>query len=159
MTHWPLSDLPAAGALACVWEAPDLSLCLEVNRAACERRVPCLFVDLSHGRHATVGPFFVPGEGACLACLRARLRETTAAFAELDAAERLMRETGEPLPAFGCLPAHRHLVCGLAAGEIVAFFTRHRPLRTLSRAITVALEQAETWSEPVHRVPWCEACR
>ena len=27
-----------------------------------------------------------------------------------------------------------------------------------SRAITVALEQVELWSEPVWRVPWCEGC-
>ena len=150
-------DLPPA-ALVCVCEAPDLALQLALNDSACAARIPCLFVDLSHGRHATVGPFSLPDEGACYRCFRARLRENTAAFAELLAAEGQMIATGRPLPKSGCLPAHRHLVAGLAAAEIVAFITRERPLRTLNRALTVALFQVEMWSEPAWRVPWCESC-
>jgi bacteriocin biosynthesis cyclodehydratase domain-containing protein len=144
--------------VVCASEAPDLALFFEVNDAACEARVPCLFVDLSHGLHATVGPFFVPGEGACARCFRARLRENTAAFDELVAAERQMLESGEPLPAYGCLPAHRALVAGVAAAELVAYFAKHRPLRTLNRAVTIALEHARMWTEPVWRVPWCPSC-
>lgn len=155
-TSGDLARAPAA--LVCVCEAPDLALQLAVNDAACAARTPCLFVDLSHGRHATVGPFYLPDDGACHRCFRARLRENTAAFAELRAAEEQMIKTGRPLPEAGCLPAHRHLVAGLAAAEIVAFLTRERPLRTLNRALTVALAQLEMWSEPVWRVPWCEAC-
>jgi bacteriocin biosynthesis cyclodehydratase domain-containing protein len=151
-------DDGAPAALVCVCEAPDLTLQLAINDAACAAQTPCLFVDLSHGRHATVGPFYLPADGACYRCFRARLRENTAAFAELRAAEEQMLATGRPLPAGECWPAHRHLVAGLAAGEIVAFVTRQHPLRTLNRAITVALFQAEMWSEPVWRVPWCEAC-
>lgn len=149
-------DSPAV--LVGIVEAPDLALQFALNDAACAARIPCLFVDLSHGRHATVGPFYIPGESACYRCLRARLHENTAAFAELRAAETRMLETGRPLPSAGCSPAHRHLVAGIAAGEVVTFLDRHRPLRTLNRAITVALEQVETWSEPVWRVPWCESC-
>jgi bacteriocin biosynthesis cyclodehydratase domain-containing protein len=148
----------SAGAVVCLCEQPDLALLFEVNDAACDAKLPCLFVDLSHGRHATVGPFYVPGDGACYRCLRARLHENTAAYAELLAAERQMLDSGRPLPAFGCLPAHRHLCAGVAAGEIVAFFAKHRPLRTLNRAVTVALEHARMWSEPVFRVPWCDGC-
>ena len=148
----------APAALVCVCEAPDLALQLAVNDAACAAQIPCLFVDLSHGRHATVGPFYLPDDGACYRCFRARLRENTAAFAELLAAEGQMIATGRPLAKSGCLPAHRHLVAGLAAAEVVAFFTRERPLRTLNRALTVALFQVEMWSEPVWRVPWCESC-
>lgn len=149
---------PAPAVLACVCEAPDLALQLAVNDAACAAKIPCLFVDLSHGLHATVGPFYLPDDGACHRCFRARLRENTAAFAELLAAEEQMITTGRPLAKTGCLPAHRHLVAGLAAAEIVAFTTRERPLRTLNRALTVALSRAEMWSEPVWRVPWCQAC-
>jgi bacteriocin biosynthesis cyclodehydratase domain-containing protein len=148
----------APAALVAVCEAPDLALQLAINDAACAARIPCLFVDLSHGLHATVGPFYLPDDGACHRCFRSRLRENTAAFAELRAAEEQMIVTGRPLPEAGCSPAHRHLVAGLAAAEIVAFLTRERPLRTLNRAITVALAQLEMWSEPVWRVPWCEAC-
>ena len=148
----------APAALVCVCEAPDLALQLAVNDAACAAKIPCLFVDLSHGRHATVGPFYLPDDGACYRCSRARLRENTAAFAELLAAEEQMIATGRPLAKTGCLPAHRHLIAGLAAAEIAAFTTRERPLRTLNRALTVALVQVEMWSEPVWRVPWCGSC-
>jgi len=154
----PTTNDSAPAALVCVCEAPDLALQLAINDAACAARTPCLFVDLSHGRHATVGPFYLPEDGACYRCFRSRLRENTAAFAELRAAEEQMLTTGRPHPKVGCLPAHRHLVAGLAAGEIIAFSTRQNPLRTLNRAITVALFQVEMWSEPVWRVPWCEAC-
>ena len=152
-----MGDLPP-DALVCACEAPDLALQLAVNDAACAAKIPCLFVDLSHGRHATVGPFYLPDDGACYRCFRARLRENTAAFAELLAAEAQMIATGLPLAQTACLPAHRHLVAGLAAAEIVAFTRRDRPLRTLNRALTVALVQVEMWSEPVWRVPWCQAC-
>lgn len=147
-----------ADVLVCAWEQSDLSLVLDVNRDACRRRLPCLFVDHSHGRHATVGPFFVPGESACYACFRHRLHENTAAWREMIAAEATMQRTSRPLPAWGVLPSHRHQVMGLACAEIVAFLVRHRALRTLNRAVTLDLEGTRVWSEPVWRVPWCAAC-
>lgn len=151
-------SLDGADACVCVAEAPDLALFHSVNDSACRASLPCLFVDLSHGGHATVGPFFVPGDGACHACFRARLHENTAAFAEQRAAEQQMLDTGAPLPGEPCLPAHRALVAGVAVNELVAFFAQHRPLRTLNRAITIALEHARMWTEPVWRVPWCPSC-
>jgi bacteriocin biosynthesis cyclodehydratase domain-containing protein len=152
------TDDDAPAALVCFCEAPDLALQHAVNDAACAARTPCLFVDVSHGRHATIGPLYLPDDGACYRCFRSRLRENTAAFIELRAAEEQMLATGRPLAKLPCPPAHRHLVAGLAAAEIVALVTGQRPLRTLNRALTVALEQLEMWSEPVWRVPWCEAC-
>ncbi len=143
---------------ACIWERPQLKQTREFNAAACARRLPCLFVDLSHGRHATVGPFFVPGEGACYQCFRDRLRQNTAALPELDAAEAAMLDAKTDFPAYGTLPAFRYQVVGLACAELFAFATRHRPLRTLCRALTVDFEAMTMWSEPVWRIPWCTAC-
>jgi bacteriocin biosynthesis cyclodehydratase domain-containing protein len=151
-------DGDAVGLAVCVVDAPDLALLQDANDAACAARESCLFVDLSHGTHATVGPFFVPGEGACYACFRSRLRENTAAYAELVSAEQRMLATRRPLPGAGHLPAHRHIVLGVAAAELVAYVTRHRALRTLDRALTLDLEGLRVWSEPVLRVPWCAAC-
>jgi bacteriocin biosynthesis cyclodehydratase domain-containing protein len=148
----------APDALICVCESPDLTLLFELSDAACRLRLACLFVDLSHGKHATIGPFFVPGQGACYRCLRARLHENTAAHSELVAAERQMLETGQPLPFSGRLPAHRHWVLGMAMSEVVALIAQHRPLRTLNRALTIDLEGMRVWSEPVWRVPWCASC-
>lgn len=141
-----------------VWERPDLVMAMKINRLVCQASVACLFVDLSHGQHASLGPFYVPGEGSCYACFRERLRQNTAAYAELSAAEQQMIESGASLPAYGALPTFRYWLAGLAGAEIVAFFARHRPLRTLNRVITIDYERLRMWSEPAWRVPWCEAC-
>ena len=145
-------------AIVCIWERPDLQMVLRVNAAACRRRTPCLFVDLSHGRHATLGPFYVPGEGACYHCFRQRWRQNTAAPAEFDAAESAMLDRQGPLPAYGILPAFRYQVVGMASGELFAFLSRHRPLRTLNRAATVDLEGLNVWTEPSWQIPWCPTC-
>lgn len=151
--------LPESDVVVCLWERPDLHRIEQVNAAACRAGRPVLFVDLSHGRHATIGPFFIPGEGACYSCYRDRLRQNAAAYPEHVAAEQWMREHRSAQPGYGVLPTFRYQVVGLAGSELVAFVTRHRPLRTLNRAITVDLERLTSWSEPVWRVPWCPTCR
>jgi len=145
-------------AIVCIWEQPDLDMVFRVNAAACRRRTPCLFVDLSHGRHATLGPFYVPGEGSCYQCFRQRWRQNTETPAEFDAAESVMLDRGEPLPAYGILPAFRHQVVGMACAELFAFLSRHRPLRTLNRVATVDLEGLRIETEPSWEIPWCDAC-
>jgi bacteriocin biosynthesis cyclodehydratase domain-containing protein len=151
-------ELGPAEAAVCIWERPDLALAAGVNAAACRARVACLFADLSHGRHATLGPFYVPGEGACYECFRQRWRENSAAPAEFDAAESTMLASGQPLTAYGTLPAFRYQVVGAACGELFAFLSRHRGLQTLNRAITIRLDGLKLWSEPVWQIPWCPAC-
>ncbi len=145
-------------AIVCIWEQPDLRRVLDVNAVACRRRLPCLFVDLSHGQHMTVGPFYVPGEGACYQCFRQRWRENTAALEEFDAAETAMLDSGQPLPAYGILPAFRYVVVGLACAELFALLAEHRPLRTLNRAVTVDPDGMKLWAEPCWQIPWCPTC-
>lgn len=140
------------------WESPHLSFALDANERAARHRVPCLFVDLSHGRHATVGPFYLPGEGSCYACFRRRWREGSASRAEHEAAEQAMLATRRPLPAFGCLPAFRHGAAAFAALELTALAVGHRSLNTLNRALTIDWEGLSTWLESAWRFPWCEVC-
>ncbi len=142
----------------CTWEEMDLHWVYGINDAMCRRETPCLFADLSHGKHATIGPFYIPGEGSCYRCLRQRYRENTAAYDELIAAEAHMNQTKVPLPGYGILPTFRYQVVGLVGSEVVAFFTRHRPLRTLNRTITIDFEQMTQWSEPAWKTPQCQSC-
>lgn len=146
------------GAIACIWEQPDLRRALDVNAMACRHRLPCLFVDLSHGGHMTVGPFYVPGEGACYQCFRQRWRENTAALEEFAAAESAMLDSGQPLSAYGILPAFRYVVVGLACAELFALLAGHRPLRTLNRTVTVDPDGMKLWTEACWQIPWCPAC-
>ena len=150
------SDELEPTAEVCLWEQANLTWAMRINDRAIESQRPCLFVDLSHGRHATLGPFFVPGEGACLRCYRQRWRENTSTLEEFDAAESAM--LASPLPAFGTLPAYRYQMVGLASAELFAFLTRHRPLRTLNRILTVDFEGMQMAGEPCWQVPWCGAC-
>lgn len=154
--HDSTQDTPSV--VACIWEQPNLSMAIDINSEICRSRTPCLFIDLSHGRHATVGPFYVPNESACYQCFRSRWRENTTDAAEFDAAEVVKRDPRAKLPSFGMLPGSRYHVVGLSCSEIFAFFSRHRPLRTLNRIATVDLEGARTWTEPCWRIPWCPAC-
>ena len=144
-------------AAVCIWEQPDLEMVLRVNAAACRGRTACLFVDLSHGRHATVGPLYVPGEGACYQCFRERWRQNTAALEEFEAAQSAMLQRKEPLAAYGILPAFRYQVVGMACAELVAYLARHRAVGTLNRAATLDLEGLKAWTEPVWQIPWCPA--
>jgi len=156
-THHAEPDECVGGQLTvCAWEQLDAKLVSQVNEAACREGRPCLFVDLSHGCHATIGPFYVPGESSCYECYRQRWRQNTAALAEADAAWDAARQ--RPAAPHGTLPAFRYQVAGVAAGEVFAFFSRHRPLRTLNRAVTVDFEALQMWSEPVWRIPWCQSC-
>jgi bacteriocin biosynthesis cyclodehydratase domain-containing protein len=162
LTHSPSPNSAGDDALTvalAAWERPDYHRVRQWNAEAVRRRQPCLFVDLSHGRHATLGPFFIPAEGACYECFRTRQRENSESLDELEAAEELMLRNEEALPGYGVLPAHRYWLVGLAVGELLSFWSRHRPLRTCNRAVTVDFETLRTWSEPVWRIPWCERCR
>jgi bacteriocin biosynthesis cyclodehydratase domain-containing protein len=145
-------------AIVCIWEQPDLEMVLRLNAAACRGRTACLFVDLSHGRHATVGPFYIPGEGACYQCFRERWRQNAAALEEFEAAQSAMLQRKEPLAAYGILPAFRYQVVGMACAELVAYLARHRAVGTLNRAATVDLEGLRAWTEPVWQIPWCPTC-
>lgn len=155
---WAKTSSEVPKALVCICEQPDVAFAEQVNAAACERRLPCLFVDLSHGRHATIGPFFIPGEGACYRCYRDRWRQNATSAAEHEAAERVMIESRKRLPAYGLLPAFRYQVVGLGCGEVFALLSRHRALCTLNRIATVDLERMRVWTEPCWRIPWCLAC-
>ncbi len=150
--------VPRADAVVCIWEQPNLRRILRVNDVVCRWRMPCLFVDLSHGQHATLGPFYIPGEGACYRCYRKRWRENTATLAEFEAAESAVLDDGETLPAYGILPAFRYHAVGTACAELFAFLARHRSLQTLNRVATIDLEGMQQWTEPCWQIPWCPAC-
>lgn len=152
------SDASGFDAVVCIWEQPDLRRVLDVNEVACRQRLPCLFVDLSHGGHMTVGPFYVPGEGACYQCFRQRWRENTAALEEFEATESAMLGSGKPLPAYGILPAFRYVVVGMACAELFALLAQHRPLRTLNRSVTVDPDGMKLWTEACWQIPWCPSC-
>jgi len=142
----------------CIWEQPDRTQVTAINESACHSGTPCLFVNMSHGQHASIGPFFVPGQGACYQCLIARLYENTTGYRELQATDAFMDQTGQALAGYGVMPPHRHWVIAVACGELIAYLTGHRALGTLNSTLTLDLEQSQMCRQPVWQVPWCPQC-
>jgi len=96
-------DIAPGDVVLCVVERPDLGFLEQVNRECVGSGRAVLFGDLSHGHHATVGPFYVPGDGACYQCSRTRVVENTASRQEQVAFDEFQREGG-PTQSFGVLP-------------------------------------------------------
>jgi bacteriocin biosynthesis cyclodehydratase domain-containing protein len=139
-------------------EQPDLSLLEECNQWAVAHRTAALFVNLSHGEHATIGPFYVPGDSACYRCWHRRLLENTASPQEQLAFDEAQRQAASPLRGRDALPSARSLIAALVALEARAFFTDFQPVQTVNGTLTVDLAGLRTWREPCWRVPWCDVC-
>ena len=153
------SDSFGLEPLNVVWlERHDEEFAARVNRHVTRKTISTLFVDLSHGGFATIGPFYVRGEGACRACYRRRTLETADAAEELLAAREWSFRRKEPLNAYGCLPHQRHWIGAMVVAELLAFLGRSRPLRTLNGLLLVDFDAMAVHREPCWQIPWCEDC-
>jgi bacteriocin biosynthesis cyclodehydratase domain-containing protein len=146
-----------AHLVICAVEKPNLGLLETVNQNAVKIKKPALFIDLSHGLHATIGPFYIPDEGPCYHCLHTRLLQNTATYPEQIAYDQFQRQNND-VKSYGPLPAFRQIVCGIVAIEILAFFTKHQSLRSLRGAIVIDFTNFNTWREQVWQIPWCKIC-
>jgi bacteriocin biosynthesis cyclodehydratase domain-containing protein len=150
-------DIGHPDVVVCAVESPDLPFLETVNQYVTSSGIPALFVDLSHGLHATVGPFYIPQEGSCYQCLYHRILENTSSYPEQMAYGKVQLNS-VPMKGYGTLPAFRYLVAGAVFLETLAFLSQFRSLRTLCGAITIDFMQLTAWREPVWRIPWCKAC-
>ena len=130
--------------------------CRSTRRPATKARRACLLT--CHTAATRRWDRFTCPAKALLRLLPGALAADTAAFAEADAAWNAALNRCDAAVPHGTLPAFRYQVAGLAAAEVFAFLSRHRPLRTLNRAVTVDFEAMRTWTEPVWRIPWCPVC-
>jgi len=139
-------------------ERPDLTLLDVCNARAVERRRPTLFVDLSHGRHATIGPLYLPGETGCFACFRTRLLQNSAAYSEQVAFDEVQRQARAPQKGMDVLPAYRQIASGVVTLEVLAFLSPDTPVATAGGILTVDFGALEWTRETVWQIPWCPAC-
>ncbi len=135
----------------CAPSPAQLPVLSEWNDTALELRAPWLQVLPFDGRHAGVGPLYLPGETCCYECFRLRRTATSDAAAELA----LLARAPAAYPAAQPVDA---LVAGLAAqialGRLVlddhyspaAFYAVE-----LVPAVSLTLHH-------VHRVPRCPRC-
>lgn len=128
-----------------------------INAWALSGRHPWMLV-AAWNRRVLVGPIFLPGQTACYACYRKRLASHRAhleAHRALDEWRLTQPTPAQPEPL---LPAIAELAAAHAALELFPFVTAVRPARTVGRVLILHPADAELTTEPVLRIPWCEAC-
>jgi hypothetical protein len=128
-------------------EDPDLLLVVRTTgtlvdliEVARETTVPHLLLDLAYHHTAAVGPFVVPGAGACLACL----------------AVRAGRRWGDPPPPPRPGAVSQDFPISLALQAIKNI--RNGSLALLDAVVTVNLDEFTTTRESVLPAADCEIC-
>lgn len=128
-------------------EDPDLLLVVRTTgtladlvEVARETKVPHLLLDLAYHHTAAVGPFVVPGAGACLACL----------------AVRAGRRWGDPPPPPHPGALDHEFPISLAMQAIQNI--RRGSLALLDTVVTVDLDEFTTTRESVLPAADCEIC-
>ncbi len=120
--------------------------------------LPHLFIDASHHRTLSIGPFVVPGQTACVACLGNRVahRWGDPTLPELPlAASRHALMAALILQAVSSAPASQDAPSGEAlptsAGTMLLPFLEH--------ALSLNLNTLATRRDRVFQLPGCPACR
>ncbi len=147
----------ATGVLVSITEQPNISRHERINQLAIESGRSALFIDMSHGAHATIGPFYIPNDGACFACQRERLYQNSGALTEQQSYDQWQR-TGGQARGTPIKPATRSIVYGLAVLEVLNFISQSQPIRTRSGAMIVSFADLTITHERIFRLPWCPEC-
>jgi len=113
---------------------------VDLVEVARETRVPHLLLDLAYHHTAAIGPFVVPGAGACLACL----------------AVRAGRRWGDPPPPPHPAAMSSELPISLALQAVQNI--RDGSLALLDAVVTVHLDEFTTTRESVLPASDCEIC-
>ncbi|SEQ53866.1 bacteriocin biosynthesis cyclodehydratase domain-containing protein [Lentzea xinjiangensis] len=112
----------------------------DLVEVARETEVPHLLLDLAYHHTAAIGPFVVPGSGACLACL----------------AVRTGRRWGDPPPPPRPAALTRDFPISLALQALQNI--RTGSLALLDAVVTVDLDEFTTTRESVLPAAGCEVC-
>jgi bacteriocin biosynthesis cyclodehydratase domain-containing protein len=147
-----------------------------LNARAIATRTPTLFLDASHGKHATLGPLVTSDPTACWACWRRRRLEAAPEPRHELAIELAWDHGPEPHantpgntapispssppqpPAARLMPTHRQQLATLVVGEALAWLGQHRAPSCIDAIVTVGLDTPSAQREPLWRIPWCPAC-
>jgi bacteriocin biosynthesis cyclodehydratase domain-containing protein len=146
-----LSALPGSDVLLLTADWPPYELARWVNEASLAGGFPFIMAGQQPPR-VTVGPTYIPGEGACFACRERRLRRDFPLYDEL--AEHRRRT---PPEATTLGPASA-LVGALLALEVLHLLLGQRPLATHDRALVIDMRSLSTTWDAIAREPGCDRC-
>ncbi len=130
----------------------------QVNKMCLSLHKPSLYVDLSSGNHAVIGPLSVPGQTSCYYCYETRLLANNDAHIEYKEYEQYVLNTIHRKCDFGSLPTFMHIVSSLVVMETLAYLTGYRPARSIDGTLIVDFLKPEIHREPVLKMPDCPAC-
>jgi bacteriocin biosynthesis cyclodehydratase domain-containing protein len=140
-----------ADALVLVADWPPYDLARWVNEACLAHAVPFITAG-QQPPLLKIGPTYLPGRGACLACHEQQVRRDFPLYDEL--VERRRRDP----PAATTLGPASGIVGTLLALEIVHLIAGGSPPATHDRALLVDMRTLETRWESVRHDPACAAC-
>jgi molybdopterin-synthase adenylyltransferase len=144
--------LAGADALVLVADWPPYDLARWVNEACLAQGVPFITAG-QQPPLLKIGPTYVPGRGACLACHERTVRRDFPLYDELAESRRR-----EPPPATTLGPASG--VIGTLLGlEVMHLIAAAQPPATHDRALLLDMRTLETRWEAIERDPECDACR
>jgi molybdopterin-synthase adenylyltransferase len=144
--------LDGADALVQVADQPPYTLNRWVNAACLARRVP--FITAGQVPPLLrIGPFYLPGRGACFACHERQLRAASPHYDELVA----HRQATSGEPAITLAPSSG-LIGTMVAGEVLHLLADGLTPATAGRALLLDLRTLESRWEAVARDPHCPAC-
>lgn len=127
-----------------------------LNRACVSQGRSLLHARLSLDADALLGPWYEPG-GACLECLRLRIRNNLRSRREVALVERQV-EDGQLAPESLSFRPFRRQLAAMVAVEVVKQVTSLEPSALYCNCRVVDLLTHETQLHRVLRHPACEAC-
>jgi bacteriocin biosynthesis cyclodehydratase domain-containing protein len=127
-----------------------------LNRACVSRGRSLLHARLTLDADGFLGPWYEPG-GACLECLRLRIRNNLRSGREVALAERQVDEGRLPADRLSFSPFRRQLAA-MVAVEVLKQVTALEPSSLYCGCRVVDLLTHESQLHPVLRHPACEAC-
>jgi molybdopterin/thiamine biosynthesis adenylyltransferase len=143
--------LAGADALLLVADWPPYDLARWVNEACVAHGLPFITAG-QQPPLLKIGPTYIPGSGACLACHERAVRRDFPLYDEL-----VERRRGNP-PAATTLGPASGIVGTLLALEVMHLLATVRPPATHDRALLIDMRTLETRWERVERDPACAVC-
>ncbi len=127
---------------------------LKVNEICIQKNIICLYVDLSLGSCAVVGPLVVPNKTACYKCLTERklINDDIITKHDLQRKQVVVKGTNDMF----C--HQKQIISGLIVEEVLNYFLNINA-RCLNGLVYFDLKKIETWRESLLIYPNCKVCK
>lgn len=147
-------DMSAVGCIVAAADFGAQQLLRPLNEYAVRSKIPFLPVVL-RDHVGQIGPFVIPGETACLECLRARQNSNHADPAVYRATEA---PSGNGSWAVGHHPAMAAMIGDVVVMELTKQFSSRLPHRNVSMLIEIKLLEPSISRRKVLKIPRCTVC-